>query len=116
VTDEEAQAIGCRPAAGAFGVFMVFLVATVTVALVITLNERISYPFLFAGLPVTGLLTSIGGDLAFAWPLDLTLWLVLGFTAARLADRPTAYRRFIVSVLIAAMLVGTILGFLVEPA
>ena len=58
----------------------------------------------------------IGGDLAFSWPLDLTVWTVLGFFVARYAEQPQKYRLAIGAVLVAALVLGVATGLLVEPA
>jgi len=96
--------------------FLGFAVAMLVVALLIGLDNRLAYPFLFAGGPVTGLVTSVGGDLAFSWPLDLTVWTVLGFFVARYAEQPRKYRWAIGAVLAAALVLGVATGLLVEPA
>ena len=43
--------------------------------------------FLFAGLPVSAIFSVTFGDLVLAWPLDVTVWVVVGFLLARLSDR-----------------------------
>ena len=115
MTADHERGVGCRPAAMGTLTFIGFAVIMLAVALIIGLDERLAYPFLFAGGPVTGLVTSIGGDLAFAWPLDLTMWTVLGFFVARYADQPQRYRFAIGAVMMAALVFGTATGLLVEP-
>lgn len=112
---ENEEGVGCRPAAMATLTFLAFSIAMLAIALVIGLEEQLAYPFLFAGGPVTGLVTSIGGDLAFSWPLDLTVWTVLGFLVARYAERPERYRFLIGTVIIIALILGAGMGLLVEP-
>jgi hypothetical protein len=112
---ESEEGVGCRPAAVGTLTFLAFAVAMLVIALVIGLDEQLAYPFLFAGGPVTGLVTSVGGDLAFSWPLDLTVWTVLGFFVARYADRPERYRFVIGGVIVVALILGTGMGLLVEP-
>jgi hypothetical protein len=109
------EGVGCRPAAGATFTFIGFAVLMLALALTIGLDQQLAYPFLFAGGPVTGLVTSIGGDLAFSWPLDLTVWTVLGFFVARYADRPARFRFAIGAVILGALILGTATGLLVEP-
>jgi hypothetical protein len=111
----ESEGIGCRPAAAATLTFVAFSLTMLGAALLIGLDQQLAYPFLFAGGPVTGLVTSIGGDLAFSWPLDLTVWTVLGFFAARYADQPKKYRFAIGAAIMAALVLGTATGLLVEP-
>ena len=43
--------------------------------------------YLFAGLPVSAIFSVTFGDLVLAWPLDVTVWVVVGFLLARLSDR-----------------------------
>lgn len=113
--EHESEGIGCRPAAITTGVFLGFSLLMLVAALLIGLDQRVSYPFLFAGGPVTGLLTGIGGDLAFSWPLDLTVWVVAGFLVARSADDPRRYRFLVGAVIVAALVLGTGTGLLIEP-
>ncbi len=113
--NNEQEGVGCRPAAYATLTFVGFAIAMLAVALLIGLDQQVAYPFLFAGGPVTGLVTSIGGDLAFSWPLDLTVWTVLGFFVARYAEQPQKYRFAIGAVILAALILGVGTGLLVEP-
>ncbi|MDF1595612.1 MAG: hypothetical protein P1T08_05905 [Acidimicrobiia bacterium] len=117
--DEDArpdeEGVGCRQAVMATVVFIAFALAMLVVALLIGLDQQLAYPFLFAGGPVTGLVTSIGGDLAFSWPLDLTVWTVLGFFVARYAEQPNKYRFAIGAVIMAALVLGTAAGLMIEP-
>ncbi len=113
--NNDREGVGCRPAALATLTFVGFAVAMLVIALLIGLDQQIAYPFLFAGGPVTGIITGIGGDLAFSWPLDLTVWTVLGFFVARYADQPQKYRFAIGGVILAALILGVGTGLLVEP-
>jgi hypothetical protein len=57
------------------------------------------------------------GDLVLAWPLDITLWVVVGFGLARLSDRR---RRGIpgpvLVVVLLALIYGLVLSRFVEIA
>jgi hypothetical protein len=90
----KSESSGCRNAAIATAV----LVATAVVFMVLGLTlvnddscsgvcETVGFTFLYAGLPVSAVFGVLFGDLVVAWPLDITLWVVLGFVMARLSDR-----------------------------
>ena len=49
--------------------------------------ETLGFTLLYAGLPISAGFGVLFGDLVVAWPLDITLWVVLGFVVARLSDR-----------------------------
>jgi len=48
--------------------------------------ETLGLTLLYAGLPISAALGVLFGDLVVAWPLDITLWVVIGFSLARLAE------------------------------
>lgn len=79
--------------------------------------ETAGITFLYAGLPVSGVFAFFFGDLALAWPLDLTLWVVVGFLLAGWSNRrkrsPTGAA---LAVLVIALLYGLVLSTLVEMA
>ncbi len=60
-------------------------------------------------------MTALGGELAFAWPLDVTVWLVLGFVPARWADSRRRFWGAVAAILATALLYGALLSLLVEP-
>lgn len=79
--------------------------------------ETIALTLLYAGLPVSAALGVFFGDLVLAWPLDITLWVVIGFLAARWADHRG--RNVLGAVLVVVLLVagyGLVLSSLVEIA
>lgn len=39
-----------------------------------------------AGGPVSGLFAALAGGLVLAWPVDITVWVVLAFAAVRLSS------------------------------
>lgn len=49
--------------------------------------ETLGFTLLYAGLPISAMFGVLFGDLVVAWPLDITLWVVLGFVLARLSDQ-----------------------------
>lgn len=79
--------------------------------------ETAGITFLYAGFPVSGVFGFFFGDLALAWPLDITLWVVVGFLLARLADnrgvRPAGAAMAAVAV---ALIYGLVLSTFVEMA
>lgn len=48
--------------------------------------ETLGLTLLYAGLPVSAAIGVGFGDLVLAWPLDITLWVVIGFVLARFSD------------------------------
>lgn len=48
--------------------------------------ETLGFTLLYAGLPVSAVLGVVFGELVVAWPLDMTLWVVIGFLLARFTD------------------------------
>ena len=81
------------------------------------LCETVGLTLLYAGGPVSALLGVVFGDLFLAWPLDVTLWVVAGFTSARWAERRS---RGVLGValllLVLAVVYGLVLSQFVEIA
>lgn len=115
---------GCRNAAIAttllVGLALVFMAIGLTLV-----NDRscesgcetLGLTLLYGGLPVSAVLGIVSGDLVLAWPLDITLWVVLGFFLARAAERRG--RGVLGSVLVTilvTLLYGLVLAQLVEIA
>ena len=84
---------GCRNAT----ISVALLVVTAVVFMVLGLTlvndtscsgvcETSGFTLLYAGLPISALFGVLFGDLVVAWPLDITLWVVLGFLIARWSD------------------------------
>ncbi len=86
--------------------------------------ERLGFTLAFAGAPVSGLLTSVGamtasdGTLAVAYPLDVTVWLLLGGLLTRVAGEALQARwwRWLGVFAAAALVYGLLLSLLVERA
>lgn len=115
---------GCRSAAIATG----SLVATglVLMAIGLTLvNDSgcqgacgdLGFTLLYAGLPVSAVFGFLFGDLVVAWPLDVTVWVILGFMLARFSDNRdrNVLGPVLITVLI-ALLYGLVLSRFVEIA
>ena len=49
--------------------------------------ETLALTLLYAGGPISAALGVVFGGVWLAWPLEVTLWVALGFLAARWADR-----------------------------
>lgn len=79
--------------------------------------ETVGLVLLYAGLPLSAIFGLVSGDLVIAWPLDITLWVVLAFLLARVADNRgrNVLGRVLVSVLV-ALLYGLVLSQFVEIA
>lgn len=79
--------------------------------------ETLGLTLLYAGLPISAVFGIVSGDLVIAWPLDITLWVVLGFALARAADNRA--RNVLGAVLVAvlvALVYGLVLSQFVEIA
>ncbi len=76
-----------------------------------------SIPLLFGALPASALLTSLGGQLVVAWPLDTVVWMSLATLIGRGTDIPgsPAWWRKVVIVLAATGAYGVMMSLLVEP-
>ena len=77
--------------------------------------ETAGLTLLYAGGPVSALFSVVFGGVFVAWPLEVTLWVVLGFVSAGVADR----RQIPVSgvalmVVVAALIYGLVLSQFVE--
>jgi hypothetical protein len=85
--------IGCRDAALAtifllgFGiVFFAIGLTTVNRDVCTGVCETLGLTLLYAGGPVSALIGIFTDSVIVAWPLDLILWVVLGFGVARFAQ------------------------------
>lgn len=120
----ESDAPGCRSAAIAtgslIGVMVVFMILGLTMIDDPTCRgtcETVAFTFLYAGLPVSAVFGVVFGDLVVAWPLDITLWVLIGFGIARLADRrDRSVLGAIVLVILLAIAYGLVLSRFVEIA
>lgn len=115
---------GCRSAAIAtgslVGLALVFMAIGLTLVNDRTCEagcETLGLTLLYAGLPLSAVFGMVSGDLVIAWPLDITLWVVLGFLLARSADNRN--RSVLGAVLISVLIAqgyGLVLSQFVEIA
>lgn len=80
-----------------------------------------AFALLFAGAPVSGAITVLGGsDLVLAWPVDILLWILVGVLHTRLSgEHPPLSRQWnlaTVMVLGTALVYGGLLAAAVERA
>ncbi|HJQ78046.1 MAG TPA: hypothetical protein VJ948_12425 [Acidimicrobiia bacterium] len=115
---------GCRSAAIATGVLVGLALVFMAIGLTLVNDrscqagcETLGLTLLYAGLPISAVFGMVSGDLVIAWPLDITLWVVLGFALARAADNRA--RNVLGAVLVAvlvALVYGLVLSQFVEIA
>jgi hypothetical protein len=115
---------GCREVALA----TLFLLAFAVVFMVVGLNlgdqdactglcETTALTLLYAGGPISAVLGVIFGGIWVAWPLEITLWVVIGFVAARIAARRSAgVLGVALAILVFALIYGLVLSQFVEIA
>jgi hypothetical protein len=79
--------------------------------------ENLGFTLLYAGLPISAIFGFLFGDLVVAWPLDVTIWVVLGFLLARFSDnRGRSVLGPVLITLLVALLYGLVLSQFVEIA
>ncbi len=90
----QTEGIGCRDAALATSFLLGFGIVQFAIGLTminrdtcIDLCETVGLTLLYSGGPVSGVIGVFTDHVIIAWPLDVILWVVLGFTVARYADR-----------------------------
>ncbi len=72
---------------------------------------------LYAGGPVSAMIGFLTDSVVIAWPLEVMLWVVLGFWAARWgANRDRSTWAFVVVILAVALVYGVVLSRFVELA
>jgi hypothetical protein len=72
---------------------------------------------LYAGGPIGAMIGFLTDSIVIAWPLEVMLWVVLGFWAARRgANRDRSTWAYVVSILGLAMVYGVVLSRFVELA
>ena len=121
---DKSESPGCRNAAiatsfllGLAVVFMVGGLSLVTRDSCEGLCSTVGLTLLYAGGPLSALLGVVFGDLWLAWPLDVTLWVVAGFTSARWADhRSRGVLGVALLLLVLALVYGLVLSQFVEIA
>jgi hypothetical protein len=118
------EATGCRNAAIATALLLGLAVVNMVIGLnlansaeCVGLCQTIGLTLLYAGGPISGILGVFFGGIWVAWPLEITLWVVVGFTTARYAQRHD--RRVLgvsVAVVFMALIYGLVLSQFVEIA
>lgn len=115
---------GCRDVALAtlflLGFAMVFMVVGLNLANQETctgLCETVAVTLLYAGGPISAVLGVLFGGLWVAWPLEITLWVVISFATARMAGRrSTGVLGVALAVLVFTLIYGLVLSQFVEIA
>lgn len=70
---------------------------------------------LYAGGPISALIGFFSDSIVVAWPLEVMLWVVLGFWAARRgANRESSTWSFVILILALALVYGVVLSRFVE--
>jgi hypothetical protein len=121
---DKSEPRGCRNAAiattfllGFAVVFMVIGLSLVNSESCESLCETLGLTLLYAGGPLSAVLGVAFGGLWLAWPLDVTLWVVIGFASARWAERRSRGVLGVALVLIIlALIYGLVLSQFVEIA
>jgi hypothetical protein len=81
------------------------------------LCETLGLTTLYAGGPVSAVFGLFTDSVIIAWPLDITLWVVLGFTVARRAEtRDRSPLALGLVVILVALVYGLVLSQFVELA
>ena len=116
---------GCRSAAIASGILVAVCLAFIGIGIPLVTSPdgldacRVaSETTLFAGTPISAIFNMVfGGDLVVAWPLEITLWVVVGFLLARYADnRGRSVLGPVMVVLVVTLTYGLVLSTQVEIA
>lgn len=118
------ESIGCRDTAistlfllGFAVVFMVAGLALTRQGDCIGLCETTGLTLLYAGGPLSAALGVFFGGVWLAWPLDITIWVAIGFTVARFAERRSrGVLGVAMVVVIVALAYGLVLSQFVEIA
>lgn len=100
-------AVGCRPMVEAFGIFAGLFLAGLLALFGSdpdTIGVLRSFVF-FLGAPATAAFQFISpGSFALAWPVDVLVWVLASFWAARAKDRRGWTRRVGIAIGLAAVL------------
>lgn len=105
------EGIDVRSTAVAFLVFAGFAVAVSVIGFQVS-----NFGLLFAGLPVSAVFTTLGGEFVLAWPVDTVVWILFASWPGRqqgYLDR--RWWKIVAVVLVAALVYGQLMGVLVEP-
>lgn len=118
------EAPGCRNAAVATSFLLGMAVAFMALGLALTGQtdctgacETAALTLLYAGGPIGGVVGVIFQGVYVLWPLEITLWVVIGFLIARRADRKgSGVLGPSLVVVVVAIAFGLVLSSLVEIA
>lgn len=90
----QTEGIGCRDAALATAFILGFGIAQFAIGLTLinrdtctAVCETVGLTLLYSGGPISALFGVFTDHVIIAWPLDITMWVVIGFAVARYADR-----------------------------
>ena len=116
------EAPGCRDAALATGFLLGSGIALFVIGLTLItrdscsgLCETLGFTSLYAGGPISAIFGVLTDTVVAAWPLDVTMWVVLGFGVARLkTTRQTPLLGTSLLILLIAVVYGLVLSQLVE--
>ncbi len=119
---KQKEAPGCRDAALATGLLLGIGVVLVASGLALInrdgctgLCEFAGLAVLYAGGPISATIGAVTDSVVIAWPLEIVLWGVLGFWAARMGsgkDRSTW--AYVIGILAIALVYGLVLSQFVE--
>lgn len=116
------EGFGCRPAALAFALLVVFVTVSAATGVSLALRagcegvcESVGFTLYAGALPISGMFAAVAGDLPIAWPLDTTLWMIVALMLSRVAER----RRLgvppvVLTAIVVALLYGFTLSFFIE--
>ena len=115
---------GCRKAAAATTFLLGFAVVFMIGGLSLIngdscegLCQTLGLTLLYAGGPLSAVLGVAFGGLWLAWPLDVTLWVVIGFASARWAEvRSRGVLGVTLVLIVLALIYGLVLSQFVEIA
>lgn len=118
------QGIGCRDAALSTVLLLGFGIVFFAVGITLInrdqctgICEVIGLTLLYAGGPVSALIGIASESVIVAWPLDVTLWVVLGFAVARFTgSRDHRPWGLLVALVAFSLVYGLVLSRVVELA
>ena len=123
---DDGPGIGCAPVTWA-SLALVAIGAVLWVAGILVegpdrcsgLCEWVAFTLIFAGTPVSALITVLGGsDLVLAWPLDVLAWIMIGIVHTRRSgEAPPFSPRWnstTAGIVVLALAYGGVLALLIE--
>ncbi len=124
IVTKKAEPAGCRNAAIATTLLLSLAITFIGLGLALTSApgceggcETAALTLLYAGGPIGGAMGVIFEGVFVVWPLEITLWVVIGFLLARRADRTgTGVLRLSLIVVLSALIYGLVLSRMVEIA